>query len=172
MGVSRWRIFKSKGETKLKRSKLVVRNILSSLVNRNLTFGTISFHPKQTAHTLFSFTELPGRIVILSAIGELFLIDADSLQVKSTSATTESSSSSNANSVIQASLLSSSQCSFFTAKKWCCSGRCKFRTFEDNTATNMGRRWGRLDIRQARVYYSGWSWGTINSQLSFLFRNF
>ena len=54
--------------------------------------------------------------MILSTTGELFLIDADSLQVKSTSATTELSSSSNATSVIQAFLLSSSQCSFFTAK--------------------------------------------------------
>ena len=51
--------------------------------------------------------------MILSTTGELFLIDADSLQVKSTSATTESSSSSN---VIQAFLFSSSQCSFFTAQ--------------------------------------------------------
>jgi len=49
--------------------------------------------------------------VILSTAGEVSLIDADSLEVKSTSKTT-----SNASSVIQAFLLSSSQCSFVNAK--------------------------------------------------------
>ena len=54
--------------------------------------------------------------MILSTTGELFLIDTDSLEVKSTSTTTELSSSSNATSVIQAILLSSSQCSFFNVQ--------------------------------------------------------
>ena len=55
--------------------------------------------------------------MILSKTGELFLIDTDSLDVVSTSATTElSSSSSDMPSVIQAFLLSGSQCSFFTVQ--------------------------------------------------------
>lgn len=53
--------------------------------------------------------------MILSTTGELFLIDTDSLEVKSTSTTTELSSS-NATSVMQAFLLSSSQCSFFSVQ--------------------------------------------------------
>ena len=44
---------KAKEKQKLKRSSLVVRNILSSLVNRNLTFGIISFHQNKQ-HTPFS----------------------------------------------------------------------------------------------------------------------
>jgi hypothetical protein len=55
--------------------------------------------------------------VILSTTGEVFLIDTDSLEVKSTSTTTELSSSSiNPTSVIQAFLLSSCQHSFFSVK--------------------------------------------------------
>jgi hypothetical protein len=40
--------------------------------------GIISFHPNKP-HILFSSTELPGRIVILSTTEELFLIDTESL---------------------------------------------------------------------------------------------
>ncbi|KAF8805835.1 hypothetical protein BYT27DRAFT_7191996 [Phlegmacium glaucopus] len=72
--------------------------------------------PQQTAHAIFSSTELPGRIVVLSTTGNVSVIDADSLEVKCTSKTTESSSSSNATSVIQSFLISSSQCSFFNSQ--------------------------------------------------------
>ena len=55
--------------------------------------------------------------MILSTTGGLFLIDTDSLEVISTTTTAElSSSSSNPTSFIQAFLLSSSQCSFFTVQ--------------------------------------------------------
>ena len=50
---------------------------------------------------------------MLSTMGEVSLIDADSLQVTSTSTVTKLSSPSN---VIQAFLLSSSQCSFFNVQ--------------------------------------------------------
>lgn len=55
--------------------------------------------------------------MILSTTGGLFLIDTDSLEVTSTTTTAElSSSSSDPTSVIQAFLLSSSQCTFFTVQ--------------------------------------------------------
>jgi hypothetical protein len=38
---------KAKEKQKLKRSKLVVRNILSSLLNRKSDFSIISFHPNK-----------------------------------------------------------------------------------------------------------------------------
>jgi hypothetical protein len=38
----------------------------------------VSLASTQTAHILFSSTELPSRIVILSTTGELFLIDSES----------------------------------------------------------------------------------------------
>jgi hypothetical protein len=47
-------------------------------VNRNLICVSLA-STQLTAHILFSSTELPGRIVILSTIGELFLIDTESL---------------------------------------------------------------------------------------------
>ena len=54
--------------------------------------------------------------MILSTTGQVSLIDAHSLEVKSTSTMTELSSSSKATSVIQSFLFPSRQCSFSNAQ--------------------------------------------------------